>query len=271
MYDNKVAFDRVVLPHQNLLTEVYSLEYKIIRIINAEGTFSICGKKETASNRSVVFFPMGKSIHIDIRSVSNKPIELEVVTITEAFFNSTISMFSSDPNFKQKEVVSECEADVRDKIGHYLDAYVTLENIDVHCAATLHCSLAYSILRELVVCGVIDPFYELMAKKKTSKRVTEVILSDLTNKWKLSDVACCLNMSNSTLQRKLKGESLEFSVLLSTVRLEVARKTLTCSDTCISKVALDCGFESLAYFSYVFKKRYGMTPTQCKKTLIKPS
>ncbi len=60
MYDNKVAFDRVVLPHQNLLTEVYSLEYKIIRLINAEGTFSICGKKEAASNRSVVFFPNGK-------------------------------------------------------------------------------------------------------------------------------------------------------------------------------------------------------------------
>jgi AraC-like DNA-binding protein len=50
--------------------------------------------------------------------------------------------------------------------------------------------------------------------------------------------------------------------VLMQMRLEESWRMLRKGAT-ISETADACGFESLPYFSTSFKKRYGITPTQC--------
>ena len=54
--------------------------------------------------------------------------------------------------------------------------------------------------------------------------------------------------------------------MLSEVRLNNARNIILYSKTNVpvSSIALNSGFDDFAYFSKAFKKRYGMSPTECK-------
>lgn len=73
-----------------------------------------------------------------------------------------------------------------------------------------------------------------------------------------------IGMSSSQLHRKLAvlvGHS-AISIIIA-VRLERA-KNLLLSDLCIpvNQIAFDCGFDDPDYFSRVFSKRFGVSPTK---------
>ncbi len=51
------------------------------------------------------------------------------------------------------------------------------------------------------------------------------------------------------------------------LRLEKSRGLLATSSEPIWKISLECGFTSQASFSRSFKKRFGISPTQCRRGL----
>ncbi|SJT88036.1 L-rhamnose operon regulatory protein rhaS [Clostridioides difficile] len=53
------------------------------------------------------------------------------------------------------------------------------------------------------------------------------------------------------------------------IRLEKAVNYLNKGDLNITEIALRCGFDSINYFSRLFKKHYNVSPTQFKKTNFK--
>jgi len=54
---------------------------------------------------------------------------------------------------------------------------------------------------------------------------------------------------------------------LTTVRLEKAKNKLQYSKDSIFEIAISCGFDNTSYFSNVFKKHIGFSPTQFRKNL----
>ena len=46
------------------------------------------------------------------------------------------------------------------------------------------------------------------------------------------------------------------------VRIEKAKRLLIASNSSVSKVAEDCGFKSLHYFSRAFKQEEGISPSE---------
>jgi two-component system response regulator YesN len=50
--------------------------------------------------------------------------------------------------------------------------------------------------------------------------------------------------------------------------MEYARELLKTTTTKIAEISSMAGFESAEYFSSVFKSKYGMTPTQYRKSDI---
>lgn len=75
-----------------------------------------------------------------------------------------------------------------------------------------------------------------------------------------------LLMDASNLYRKVKAlTGLSPVQYILSLRLRLAKKLLRESDTPITSIALDCGFNSSGYFSRVFKKDTGMTPSQYRK------
>ena len=53
------------------------------------------------------------------------------------------------------------------------------------------------------------------------------------------------------------------------LRLQKARQLLAASDEKIVHLALECGYHNLSLFNYLFKKRFGMTPSQSRKNDVK--
>ena len=76
------------------------------------------------------------------------------------------------------------------------------------------------------------------------------------------------NVSYSYFSRKFKiitGKS--FKQYLTDVRLDHAEKALCLTDKPITDISTDCGFNSMAYFSAVYKKRAGCTPSATREAL----
>ncbi len=79
-------------------------------------------------------------------------------------------------------------------------------------------------------------------------------------------IACEMNVSRTHLNRKLKaitGQTTSECVLH--IRMSIAKRLLDETDIPIGDVAFQCGMENFTYFSSLFKKTVGMTPSQYKK------
>lgn len=73
----------------------------------------------------------------------------------------------------------------------------------------------------------------------------------------------------SSLIRKGKGES--FINLLTAKRMEAAKEAILYSTKKILEIALECGFSDNHYFSYSFKKYYGVSPKKMREDIKRES
>ena len=79
----------------------------------------------------------------------------------------------------------------------------------------------------------------------------------------LSDVASAVNMSKSRFSTVFSQHSgMTFTEYLIYVRLNKAKELLRNSNTKSSQIASDIGYNDSHYFSYIFKKNTGMTPSE---------
>ena len=93
-------------------------------------------------------------------------------------------------------------------------------------------------------------------------RVCAVINSNIANDWSLTLIASELLMSPSLLKKKLQAEQTTYSQLLTECRMQQALKLLRCDDYAVKKTAILCGYKSVSYFIAVFRKHFGITPTE---------
>ncbi|MBQ9120372.1 MAG: helix-turn-helix domain-containing protein [Lachnospiraceae bacterium] len=112
---------------------------------------------------------------------------------------------------------------------------------------------------------------ELESVQEESNLVTKVleyIQHNYMNEVKLSSVAKLFSVSQEHLSRVFKQETgFGFKVYLISLRLQKAEEMLKNEPgRAVSEVAYACGFNDGNYFSYKFKKAFGVSPTQVKKT-----
>ena len=77
----------------------------------------------------------------------------------------------------------------------------------------------------------------------------------------LSEAARELGLSVRTLQRRLADQRTSFEAQLQDVRLSLAERLLTESDTPVTTLALELGFGTSQHFSTLFRTRTGETPS----------
>ncbi|MCR4787215.1 MAG: response regulator [Lachnospiraceae bacterium] len=79
----------------------------------------------------------------------------------------------------------------------------------------------------------------------------------------LQDVAKAVNMSNSRFSTVFSQQSGQtFTEYLIYLRISKAKELLRTTDLKSSKIAHDTGYNDAHYFSYIFKKNVGMTPSE---------
>ena len=89
-----------------------------------------------------------------------------------------------------------------------------------------------------------------------------MILKDISKKWKLSDIADELNMSEISVRKKLDIEESNFNQLLLDARMNKAIKYLIKNTHQINIISSLVGYSSISYFIKTFKEYYGITPKQ---------
>ncbi len=97
-------------------------------------------------------------------------------------------------------------------------------------------------------------------------KVLEYIQNNYMNEIKLSSVAKLFSVSQEHLSRMFKQETgFGFKHYLINIRLQNAKDMLQNEPgKAVSEVAYACGFNDGNYFSYIFKKAFGVSPTQVK-------
>lgn len=96
------------------------------------------------------------------------------------------------------------------------------------------------------------------------ERVMQVINQHLEdNELNVEQLAIKAGISRTHLQRKIKEQTgLSAGEFIRNLRLEQAARLLQEQKLNVSQVAYAVGFNNLAHFSTVFKKHFGMTPTE---------
>lgn len=92
------------------------------------------------------------------------------------------------------------------------------------------------------------------------------IQSNYMSTIRLADVAKMLSVSEEHLSRTFKKEiTFGFSEYVTLIRLQKAEHMLKNEPSrAVTEVAYACGFNDSNYFSYKFRKAYGMTPSEVR-------
>lgn len=85
--------------------------------------------------------------------------------------------------------------------------------------------------------------------------------------WTAQDIAAKLSMSKSTLYRGLSSEGIGFQQLLDDIRLSNALHDLQTTTIAVSEVAQRSGYACPSRFTERFKKRFGITPRDLRKSI----
>jgi len=83
----------------------------------------------------------------------------------------------------------------------------------------------------------------------------------------IEDAAGSLGLAVRTLQRRLAGVGLSYSVVRDRVRLEEACRMIVSSDARLIDVAYQLGFSDPAHFSRAFQGWTGMAPRQFRQRM----
>jgi AraC-like DNA-binding protein len=93
--------------------------------------------------------------------------------------------------------------------------------------------------------------------------VTNLISQDLSLPWSAAQVAQQLDISVSTLKRKLKYYNLTFRQILTQARMQKGMKLLQKNKyASIAEIALACGYESPSRFATRFRQYYHLNPSE---------
>lgn len=140
------------------------------------------------------------------------------------------------------------EKQAPDEFSHVVDTYI-LENI-------LLLALRYGVPKAPVV------------EKNVSKmqEVAHYINKNLASHISLKDAANVAHMEATYFSKAFKAATGEgFQEYLTKVRLQKAEQLLEHSDLPVSRVAEACGFSAANYFSDVFRRWKGLSPSQYRK------
>jgi AraC-like DNA-binding protein len=97
------------------------------------------------------------------------------------------------------------------------------------------------------------------------QRLRALIDPDLAHPWRAGEVAAALAMSEATFRRWLARAGLRFSVVLRNARLERGLFLLQTGADPVSRIALDCGFQTPSHFAEAFRARFGHSPRAIRR------
>ncbi len=107
---------------------------------------------------------------------------------------------------------------------------------------------------------------DISAKNEYIENAVNYIRKNFASRITLNDVAEVCAITPEHMSRIFKKETgFGFAEYLTFVRLQHAEYLIKTKKMSITEISHRCGFEDSNYFSYIFKKKYGISPREMKK------
>lgn len=154
-----------------------------------------------------------------------------------------------------------------DGLGSGADAYITKPFNIAELMQTVETTLSQrkKMIERFSNKNMLSNSDELMSADRVFiEKVTEFVLANIENEnLSVNDLAKDLNMSRFTLIRRFKkvNDSTP-NVFIQKIRLEKAKEMIRNKVANVTEIAYKVGFGSTTYFSYSFKKEFGVTPKE---------
>jgi len=111
-----------------------------------------------------------------------------------------------------------------------------------------------------------EEILSLLGNPQIKDQLHEMFINQGFHKLTIEHICEQLAMSESTVRRKLKLEGTSVQEVKDQARLGLALHLLQTSRNSIGVIADKCGYQSQSRFTERFKKRFGLTPTELRKT-----
>jgi AraC-like DNA-binding protein len=97
-------------------------------------------------------------------------------------------------------------------------------------------------------------------------RVRAVVATNPAHGWNSIEVGRELAVSEATLRRRLQAEGTSFRTILLDIRMVVALTYLQTTNWLVSRISSEVGYASQSRFSARFKERFGLHPSEIRKS-----
>ncbi|MGI9277566.1 MAG: helix-turn-helix domain-containing protein [Endozoicomonas sp.] len=111
----------------------------------------------------------------------------------------------------------------------------------------------------------------MIGSSKVSQRIHSILNENPSEDISLQYICKQLAVSESTLRRKLKTEGASLQNIKDQVRQGLGLHLLQTTNYSISYIAEQCGYQSQSRFTSRFKDRFGLTPSELRKTKLTDS
>ena len=188
---------------------------------------------------------------------------MDYMMICDAFQGQKV-IFWCDSSGSENERYQEMRILLKRLLKHYVenDNYTASFGFQADCYEILHQLTANFMVRAAQVQnGDEGDRYE-----NRLNQINNYINSNYDQPISMKELSEKLYLSNGYLSRFFKKNyGMSFANYLTNVRILHAVDELLYTDIPVTRVAYDCGFTSAALFNKVFKKSYGLTPTEFRK------
>ena len=186
-----------------------------------------------------------------------------------------------------RKAIAALVPDIEDRIAHplprfpeglhllegYIGALTAISSFDTPEAARTAVTHIHDLLAHVI--GPSRDGAELIAGRGLKAARLRAIKAHIARSLNRSDlsldtVAAAHRVSPRYLQRLFEGESTNFSAYVIGLRLEYAKRLLCdphVSDRRVSSIAYECGFRDISHFNRMFRRRYGLTPSEARHDL----
>jgi AraC family transcriptional regulator len=106
----------------------------------------------------------------------------------------------------------------------------------------------------------------MMGQYKYIRKAIEYIKANLNNDINLDELSSNSGLSkNHFLKVFTKALNITPNEYITKIRLEKAKQMLAMTTTPINVISINCGYDNIPYFSYLFKRKIGITPNEFRK------
>lgn len=183
--------------------------------------------------------------------------------IEKTFFENELSTYASPPKIS-KPLSSQPHENLIPALRDYMTELNAPDVKNLNYIKALECRICHLIIRPL---AGLKHTGDKTADRLEIDRSAEYINDNFSETISVPGLAASAGLSVSHFSRIFKsGTGLSPRDYIIKVRLDRAKTMLTKSGKNITEIAFLCGFSSSAHFSSLFRSKFGIHPTEFRKS-----